>query len=112
MVNSFMPAHCLAQDRTVYATFISQGNEKESIVEFARGRAWRAQQQLGAFIDHVPYTEDSRLLAEYLSKVAAELQMTVELLAQKKSDEMKFYDENASNSQHGYSKSNEVESKQ
>lgn len=101
MVNSYMPANCFAPDRTVYATFIQQGNEKEAVLEFARGRAWRAQQQLSALLETSSYTENPLPLADHLSRIVKELQMTVELLQQKASDEMHFYDENGQGSKFG-----------
>jgi len=93
MVNSYMPANCFADDRTVYATFIDGGSEKEAILEFARGRAWRAANQLNALVAQSPYTEDPNPLINHLSRVVSELQMTVDLLSQRANDAIGFYDE-------------------
>lgn len=92
LINSYIPANCFAIDRTVYATFLND-NEPEAVLEFARGRAWRAQSQLQAFIQQQPYTENPAEVAGYLSRVISELQMTVDLLTGKVDDTMDFFHE-------------------
>ncbi len=91
LVNSYMPANCFARDRTVYSTFLKY--ETQAAFEFARGRAWRAAQQLEALVKQQPYTEDARPLVDHLSRVMSELQMTVDLLQHKIRDTMDYYKE-------------------
>ena len=93
LVNSYMPANAFAKDRTVYATFIDVGREREAILEFARGRAWRAQNQLSALITQQPYTEDAGVVVDHLTRVISELQMTVDLLVGKTKDTQEYYHE-------------------
>ena len=87
-----MPANCFARDRTVYATFLC-GAEPQAGYEFARGRAWRSAQQLQAFVERQPFTESPYPLIDHLSRVISELQMTVDLLANRVSDKMDYYHE-------------------
>lgn len=104
LVNSYMPKNVFAPDRTVYATFIDLGKEKEAILEFARGRAWRAQNQLKALIDQTKYTEDPRPLVDHLQRVVQELQMTADLLANRVDDTMDYYHEVNEKSEHDEAK--------
>jgi hypothetical protein len=93
MVNSYMPANCFADDRTVYKTFLELGKEKESILEFARGRAWRAKTQLEAFATRAPYSDDPRPYVAFLTRVLSELSMTVDLLAAKADQDFDYFHE-------------------
>jgi len=109
VVNSYMPKNAFSEDRTVYYTFIK--DEREAVLEFTRGRVWRAKNQLDALLKQQKYTEDPKEIATFLNHVISELQMTADLVSQKVKDTMDFFHETEKTKESGVERKKEIDEK-